>query len=207
MLLPTIDESPLCVLDASLRFRAANLPFAAVGGLSLKDLQGREWGEVVPPPTERGPAARALQAGLRGEINSTPLVVRGTGRVTQTLRAELARLRSPNGRALLLVRLGPPTRSGAVAARPPDGSPGDDRVFKKLLRARVGAAAERRLLTARETEVLHLMIAGRRTPEVVTALAISRGIAKFHIANVFRKMGVASRVDLLRVVLHGEDPG
>ena len=56
-------------------------------------------------------------------------------------------------------------------------------------------------LSAREREVLELLLLGRSQEEIGTALGISARTAKFHQANVLAKLGAESRADLLRVLL------
>ena len=59
------------------------------------------------------------------------------------------------------------------------------------------AAIDRRLawsrLTAREIEILDLVARGGSNREVGAALWLSDQTVKFHLANVYRKLGVASR--------------
>lgn len=55
-------------------------------------------------------------------------------------------------------------------------------------------------LSAREQEVLHSLLDGRTSKEIAAALAISPKTVDVHRANVMRKMGVASGVELVRLV-------
>jgi non-specific serine/threonine protein kinase len=50
-------------------------------------------------------------------------------------------------------------------------------------------------LTARELEVLRLLVAGRSNPEIATALCISRRTVSTHVTNLFTKLGVNNRVE------------
>ena len=52
-------------------------------------------------------------------------------------------------------------------------------------------------LTARETEVVNLLVAGSSNKNIAFALDISEGTVKIHINNIFRKAGVNSRTDLI----------
>lgn len=62
---------------------------------------------------------------------------------------------------------------------------------------RRGAAPESELLTRRETEVLELLREGRQSTEIAAALGISTGTVRAHARNLYRKLGVSSRRDLL----------
>jgi DNA-binding CsgD family transcriptional regulator len=64
---------------------------------------------------------------------------------------------------------------------------------------RVGALAEKARLTQRERDVLNLLLNGRSLADIATELALSRRTVKFHQGNVFQKLGVDSRADLIRL--------
>jgi len=50
-------------------------------------------------------------------------------------------------------------------------------------------------LTAREQEVLRLLVAGRSNPEIAEALYISRATARTHVGNILSKFDVHSRTE------------
>ncbi|MGO4237030.1 LuxR C-terminal-related transcriptional regulator [Pseudarthrobacter sp. YAF2] len=52
-------------------------------------------------------------------------------------------------------------------------------------------------LAARELEVLQLLAAGQRNRSIAAALNISENTVKFHVRNLFRKLGVASRTEAI----------
>jgi DNA-binding NarL/FixJ family response regulator len=56
-------------------------------------------------------------------------------------------------------------------------------------------AAENEVLTARETDVLGLLVSGRSNPEIADVLFISRRTVTTHITNIFAKLGVSNRVE------------
>jgi DNA-binding CsgD family transcriptional regulator len=56
-------------------------------------------------------------------------------------------------------------------------------------------------LTEREREVLAGVLEGHHNERLATKLGISRATVKWHLHNVFAKIGVASREALLRVAL------
>jgi PAS domain S-box-containing protein len=79
--------------------------------------------------------------------------------------------------------------------------PAPPELVKKLLDARIEDLARGGQLTERETEVVRLMVLGCSAHEVSRALQISLSTAKFHQTNVLRKLGVDSRLGLLRLLL------
>jgi DNA-binding CsgD family transcriptional regulator len=62
-------------------------------------------------------------------------------------------------------------------------------------------------LTPREREVAELVAAGLRDAEIATQIYLSPFTVKGHLKSVYRKLGVASRVELTRLLLSREDPG
>ena len=59
-------------------------------------------------------------------------------------------------------------------------------------------------LAARELEVLQLPAAGQRNRTIAPALNISENTVKFHVRNLFRKLGVASRTEAIALAhTHG----
>jgi len=52
-------------------------------------------------------------------------------------------------------------------------------------------------LTPRELELATLVAGGLRNRDVATRLGISEGTAKLHLYNVYKKLGVANRVELV----------
>ncbi len=83
---------------------------------------------------------------------------------------------------------------------PPESSGSDDIVFGpeelEAIRRRL------RSLTTRQHEVLTLLGDGQRPAEIARVLHISKNTVGFHLNRVRRKLGVASRAELLvRAVL------
>ena len=57
------------------------------------------------------------------------------------------------------------------------------------------------ILTERERDVLKGMVDGLNNNEIAEKLVISLGTVKFHISNIFQKMGVDSRVQAVKLAL------
>ena len=51
-------------------------------------------------------------------------------------------------------------------------------------------------LTERERDVLRCMVKGLNNNEIADKLIISLGTVKYHVSNIFQKLGVDSRVEV-----------
>ncbi|HEY8042301.1 MAG TPA: helix-turn-helix transcriptional regulator [Polyangiaceae bacterium] len=69
-----------------------------------------------------------------------------------------------------------------------------------LLDAQIARAGRRSDLSAREGEVLRLLLHGRSLEDAAVLLGIAPRTVKFHQSNILRKLDAESRFDLLRVV-------
>ncbi|WP_081813780.1 helix-turn-helix transcriptional regulator [Microbacterium sp. CH12i] len=56
-------------------------------------------------------------------------------------------------------------------------------------------------LRPRELDVLRRLASGRRNRDIATDLAISENTVKFHVANIYRKLGVTSRTEATALFL------
>jgi len=56
-------------------------------------------------------------------------------------------------------------------------------------------------LTAREREVLALMIEGLTNPQIAERLVVSRATAKAHVSNVLSKLGASNRAEAIALAL------
>lgn len=93
-------------------------------------------------------------------------------------------------RARAMLRVATQYRILRAAAAPPPA----------VSESRRAAIVARANLTAREREVLELLLLGRTHDDIAIALGISERTSRFHQANLFAKLGAESRLDLLRVL-------
>jgi NarL family two-component system response regulator LiaR len=56
-------------------------------------------------------------------------------------------------------------------------------------------------LTERERDVLRCMVQGSNNQEIADQLVISLGTVKFHVSNIFQKLGVDSRVEAVKLAI------
>ena len=56
-------------------------------------------------------------------------------------------------------------------------------------------------LTERERDVLRCMVDGLNNSEIAARLVVSLGTVKFHISNIFQKLGVDSRVEAVKMAI------
>jgi ATP/maltotriose-dependent transcriptional regulator MalT len=73
---------------------------------------------------------------------------------------------------------------------------------RKHRRTRPGKRGARGIdsLTGRELQVARLVVDRKTNPEIATELFLSKKTVETHLRNIFRKLGVSSRVDLARAV-------
>jgi DNA-binding NarL/FixJ family response regulator len=76
-------------------------------------------------------------------------------------------------------------------------------------RTRPGSADGTRLesLTERELQLARLVADRKTNPEIAAELFLSQKTVETHLRNIFRKLGVASRVELARAVERAEPTG
>jgi DNA-binding NarL/FixJ family response regulator len=70
-----------------------------------------------------------------------------------------------------------------------------------LVQASVAAQPGMGGLTEREMDVLKLMAEGLGNQEIAERLVISLGTVKFHVSNIFNKLGVDNRVAAVTLAL------
>jgi two-component system, NarL family, response regulator len=75
------------------------------------------------------------------------------------------------------------------------------RPIPPAVQARLEARATQPALTAREIQVMQLVVEGRRNKEIASALQISEETVQVHLKNVFSKLHVNDRTAALNIVL------
>jgi DNA-binding NarL/FixJ family response regulator len=61
------------------------------------------------------------------------------------------------------------------------------------------AVARKYDLTAREAEILDLLVEGLNNTEIATQLYISSNTVKFHLKQIYRKTGISNRIEAIRL--------
>jgi DNA-binding NarL/FixJ family response regulator len=76
---------------------------------------------------------------------------------------------------------------GAAGSRPPHG--------------RADSGVARDILTEREQTILSAIAAGKKTSAISRDLWVSEHTVKFHLSNVYRKLGVPNRTAAVRIAM------
>jgi DNA-binding NarL/FixJ family response regulator len=69
------------------------------------------------------------------------------------------------------------------------------------LASRLAGRVARSQLSARELDVLRLMVTGKRNKDIAAALDISEGTVKIHVSSILGKLGVSDRTEAVTVSL------
>ena len=73
--------------------------------------------------------------------------------------------------------------------------------------ADVNPAADVHVLSAQELQIARCVAEGRNNAEVAAALFVSRKTVEAHLTRVYRKLGVRSRTELVRLLAPGQTVG
>jgi DNA-binding CsgD family transcriptional regulator len=170
-------------------------------GELLEQLQER--GDALSSPWALVTAARCrgLLAAARGDVEGAVAELRRAVELGESLPQPLER-----GRTLLaLGQVQRRARKRADARRALEAALATferlgaalwaDRARREIARLG-GRAPSRDELTATERQVAELVAQGKANKEVATALVVSVKTVEFHLGNVYRKLGVRSRVEL-----------
>ncbi len=65
----------------------------------------------------------------------------------------------------------------------------------------INSMAARYDMTQREVEILNLLVRQYSNPEIAEKTNITRNTVKFHLKNIYGKLGLVSRQDVIRKVL------
>jgi DNA-binding NarL/FixJ family response regulator len=78
------------------------------------------------------------------------------------------------------------------------------RALQKVARREAGVARLSAMVTPRELQIVKMIAGGLRNKEIAGRLAISEGTVKIHLHNIYEKLGVDGRLELL---LHARQHG
>ena len=76
--------------------------------------------------------------------------------------------------------------------------------LENMLRREAGSRSIATLITKRESAILRMVADGARNKDIANALFISEGTVKVHLHNIYEKLGLDSRLALLR---YAQDKG
>ncbi len=93
-----------------------------------------------------------------------------------------------------------PSAAGAGSQEPAESAPAPNASGQTALDARCAALANRHGLTPRESEVLRLLAAGNSQRKIADVLVVSLSSAQTYSKNVYRKLGVHSRQEVIDLV-------
>jgi PAS domain S-box-containing protein len=180
------DERAVLIADEGGCVRLTNLACERLLGWKRDQIAGNALADLVDESTR----ARLVDA-LAGALGGRP------GRCAVRLRAADGTLVEAD---LMLepVGLDTPDAHGVIGIVDGPRMPPD---FGRLVREGLAALAQRRGLSEREREVLDHLVLGLSVEDIGKALGIAPRTAKFHQANVLAKLGVASRLELLRLLV------
>lgn len=96
-----------------------------------------------------------------------------------------------------------PTLSDEEGAHP---AAGPERIVEDRVQATCGVLAERAGLTPREADILGCLAQGRNTQYMAERFCVSENTVKSHVRNVYRKLDVHSKQDIIDIINSDELP-
>ena len=96
-----------------------------------------------------------------------------------------------------LVKIGPARRTDAAIRKAAAGQ----RHIPPEVAERLADRVTRSELSARELDVLRLLVSGRRNREIANALAITEGTVKLHVSSILGKLGAVDRTEAVTIAL------
>jgi DNA-binding NarL/FixJ family response regulator len=78
------------------------------------------------------------------------------------------------------------------------------RALEKLLKREAGVQQLAGVLTSREIEMVRMVASGLRNKQIAAKLSITEGTVKIHLHNIYEKLGVKGRTEL---ILYAQDKG
>jgi FixJ family two-component response regulator len=199
-------EAIVSVVDDNLGVRKSLRALLDSAGIAVKtyasaeeflaDYDGERPGCLVLDVRLRNSSGLDLQDELRRRKSKLPIIVlTGHGNVPTSVRAMKAGavdfLQKPAPPKLLLERI-----RAAIES---------DRQARALTTERAVVAQRLARLTPREREVMELLVAGKTSKEVATALNVSVRTVEGHRRMVFSKMDVSSAAQLVSTVLSARE--
>jgi PAS domain S-box-containing protein len=180
------DERALIIVDDGGRVRLTNLACERLFGWTRAEIAGQALADLVDDST-RARLVATLGAALGGVPGHCAVRLRAADRalVDADLLLEPVGVEGAGDRGVIGIVDGP--RSAPA--------------FGRMVRDQLAALAERHGLSDREREVLIHLALGLSVEDIGRALGIAPRTAKFHQANVLAKLGVGSRLDLLRLLV------
>lgn len=162
----------------------AHLAQAAATLTRLTTPHADSWAEAALAWTECGDRWRTAVARMR---EAEAAASSGATARAATALQEAHMTASELGAAPLVAQIGAVSRRTRLSVESPTRVTLDDTALEQLG------------LTARESEVLVLVAAGRTNREIGEELFVSEKTASVHVSNILRKLGVTSRVDAAAV--------
>jgi DNA-binding NarL/FixJ family response regulator len=117
--------------------------------------------------------------------------------------AEDIREAEVRGAAGYLVKTISPLHLGAAVRRLAGARPPTVDAPERTRREGQAPRHERHLLTSRELEILRLLADGRSNRQIARRLRLSPHTIKFHLSNVYRKLGVTNRTEAATMAHRG----